>query len=436
MLGCRQFAQSYRLRARENSDAATRRYRNRRDGVAGIVIVGAGQAAATLAETLRRRGHDGPVTIIGDEADPPYQRPPLSKKYLTGEIARERLYLRPPQAWADDGITIRIRTRATGIDRAARRVDLSDGSTLTYDRLVLATGSVPRRLPDGIGGNLPGVFSIRSLADADAMAPHLRHNARLVVIGGGYIGLEAAAVARRRGLHVTVIEAAPRILGRVAAPETAAWFLALHRTQGVTVIEGAALARLEGDSAVQRAVLADGRVLPADLVVAGIGIQPATALAEDAGLAIDNGIAVDAFCATSDPDIFAIGDCASFPQDNRRLRLESVPNAIDMGAALAATLTGAPQPYVARPWFWSDQYEVKLQIAGLNAGYDRVVARPGPREGTQSVWYFQGRTLLAVDAMNDPRAYMTGKRWIEAGQSPNPAAIADAARDLRDISVA
>jgi 3-phenylpropionate/trans-cinnamate dioxygenase ferredoxin reductase component len=278
------------------------------------------------------------------------------------------------------------------------------------------------------------VLYMRDVADADALAAAAAPRRRALIVGGGYIGLEAAAVLSEKGLAVTLIEAAPRILGRVAAPATADYFRALHAGHGVDIREGAALVRLTGDDGrVTGAELAHGSHLPADVVLVGIGIQPDDALANAAGLEVENGVRVDAHGRTSDPRIFAAGDCTSFPYRGGRVRLESVPNAIDQGEAVAAAMLGDTSGYVARPWFWSDQYDVKLQIAGLNAGYDRTVTRPGARPGAQSVWYYAGDRLLSVDAMNDPRAYMTGKRWIEAGHSPDPAAIADPATDLKAL---
>jgi len=396
----------------------------------GIVVIGAGQAAASLVARLREDGHEGAITLIGDEAAPPYQRPPLSKKYLMGEMALERLYLRP-RSWYDEaGITLRLGTRVTGIDRAARQV-VTGTDRLDYDTLVLATGSVPRRLPPAMGGDLDGVHVVRSLADVDAMAPGIVPGARVLIVGGGYIGLEAAAVAASRGMDVTLVEMAPRILQRVAAPETADYFRALHRRHGVDIREGVGLDHLRGDGHVTGARLGDGSEIDVDMVIVGIGIAPDTALAEAAGLETDNGIAVDARGRTSDPAIWAAGDCASFPYRGARLRLESVPNAIDMGEHVAASLMGAGAPYIPKPWFWSDQYDVKLQIAGLGTGHDRIVTRA--RDPALSVWYYRGDTLLAVDAMNDPRAYMVGKRLIEAGHSADPAQVADPAVDLKAL---
>jgi 3-phenylpropionate/trans-cinnamate dioxygenase ferredoxin reductase component len=396
-----------------------------------IVVVGGGQAGAALVARLRALGHDGPLTLVCDEPVPPYQRPPLSKKYLLGEMGVERLYLRPETFYAEQGIELRTGAPAKAIDRAARTVRLRD-EDLPYDKLALATGALPRPLPAEIGGELPGVYLMRTLADADRMEPEFREGRRVLIVGGGYIGLEAAAVAASRGLRVTLVEAAPRILGRVASAETADFFRGLHRAHGVDIREGAGLVRLiERGGRVAGAELADGEEIALDSVVVGIGIAPDTWLAEAAGLAIDNGIATDALCRTSDPAIWAAGDCASFPWRGGRVRLESVQNAIDGAEHAAATMLGSTEPYLPSPWFWSDQYDCKLQIAGLNAGYARTVARPGSRPGGRSVWYFGERGLLAVDAMNDPRAYMQGKRWLETGVSPDPARIADPAVDLR-----
>ena len=397
--------------------------------MAGVVIVGAGQAAASAAARLRALGYARPITVIGAEPVAPYQRPPLSKGYLLGQMPLERLLLRAPEYWAEHDVGLRLGAPVSAIDRAAKLVRVA-GEALAYSALILATGAVPRRLPAATGGDLGGVHLVRSLADVDAMAPAMQPGARLVVVGGGYIGLEAAAVARKLGLQVTLVEAAPRILGRVASAETANEIRALHARHGVTIIEGIGIARLAGQGRVRAVELADGRSLAADLVVVGIGIAPATALAEAAGLALENGIAVNDFGCTSDPSIWAAGDCAAFPHAGARLRLESVGNAIDMAECVAENIMGAGRAYLPKPWFWSDQYDVKLQIAGLNSGYDKVVARRA--EGT-SHWYFRGETLLAVDALNDARAYMIGKRLIEAGRSPDAAAVADTTTDLKAL---
>ncbi|NCQ24627.1 MAG: pyridine nucleotide-disulfide oxidoreductase [Rhodobacteraceae bacterium CG17_big_fil_post_rev_8_21_14_2_50_63_15] len=396
----------------------------------GVVVIGAGQAGASLVAKLRGEGYRGAVTLIGDEPVPPYQRPPLSKRYLLGEMALERLYLRPASYYAEAGIDLRLGCPVTAIDRTARKVVLG-AAQLGYDTLVLATGSRPRRLPAAIGGDLGAVHVVRSLADVDAMAPGFVPGARVLIVGGGYIGLEAAAVAAMRGMKVVLVEMAERILQRVAARETSDYFRALHVRHGVEIREGLGLERLLGEGKVRGARLSDGTEIGVDMVIVGVGILPDTALAESAGLAIDNGIAVDGLGRSSDPAIWAAGDCASFPYRGGRLRLESVPNAIDMAECVAGNIMGAGVPYLPKPWFWSDQYDVKLQIAGLGSGHDRIVTRDAG--DSVSFWYYAGDRLLAVDAMNDPRAYMVGKRLIEAGMSADPAIVVDARVDLKAL---
>ncbi|NYS23752.1 FAD-dependent oxidoreductase [Rhodobacteraceae bacterium 2376] len=399
--------------------------------MAGIVVVGAGQAGAALVAKLRALGHDGPLTLIGAEPVPPYQRPPLSKAYLLGEMDMERLFLRPESYYTEQGITLITDAAVTALDPARRQIRMGD-QTLDYEQLALTTGAIPRRLPAAMGGDLAGVHTVRTLADVDRMAPEFVAGRRMVVIGGGYIGLEAAAVGAKRGLAVTVIEAAPRILQRVAAAETSDYMRQLHAGQGVTLLEGTPLERLEGrDGRDIAAHLADGRVIAADFVVCGIGITPDDALAQAAGLTIDNGIATNAQGRTSDPHVWAAGDCASFPWRGEQMRLESVQNAIDQAECVAANMLGADQPYDPVPWFWSDQYDMKLQIAGLGTGHDRVIVRESG--SARSHWYFGGGTFLAVDAMNDPRAFMLGKRLLTQRRSPDPARLADPAVDLKDL---
>ncbi len=396
-----------------------------------LVVIGAGQAAASLVAKARSLGFEGEITVIGEEAAPPYQRPPLSKAYLLGEMELERLYLRAENFYAENNITLRLGTRVEAIDRAEKVLRLDGGDSLSYDILALTTGSVPNRLPNAIGGDLDGVYTVRTLADVDAMAPEFAEGKSVLIVGGGYIGLEAAAVASKKGLKVTLVEAADRILQRVASPETSGYFRELHKSHGVDLREGCGLVRLTGEGRVSGAELTDGTSLDVDFVIVGVGIRPGAGLAERAGLVIDNGIAVDAEGRTSDPSIWAAGDCASFPQDGGRARLESVGNAIDMGELVAANIMGAGKSYIAKPWFWSDQYDVKLQIVGLNTGYDQIVTRG---EGaTVSFWYYRGDTLLALDAMNDPRAYMVGKRLIESGKSPDKAAVANMEIDLKEL---
>ena len=400
--------------------------------MAHIVVVGAGQAGSSLVSKLRNSGFEGKVTLVGAEPHPPYQRPPLSKKYLLGDMPLDRLYLRPETFYREQNITLRLGLPITKIDPNGRSI-LLDNEVVSYDHLALTTGSVPRSLPPAIGGALDGAHVVRDLRDVDAMAPRFDAKARVLIVGGGYIGLEAAAVAATKGLEVTLVEMADRILQRVAAPQTSDFFRNLHHSHGVDIREGVGLERIFGDRTVTGAALTDGSVLDLDFVIAGIGVTPATDLAEQAGLEIDNGIKTNALGQSSDPHIWAAGDCASLPYRGGRIRLESVQNAIDQAETVAENMLGANRPYQPMPWFWSDQYDVKLQIAGLNNGYDHVVTRPGEKGGAVSFWYYNKASLLAVDAANDPRAYMIGKRLIEAGKSPAIDVIEDPKSDLKAL---
>jgi 3-phenylpropionate/trans-cinnamate dioxygenase ferredoxin reductase subunit len=397
-----------------------------------VVVVGGGQAGAALVARLRNDGFTGAVTLVGDEPVLPYQRPPLSKKYLLGEMAEERLYLKPASFYDEQKIELVTGTPVIAIDRAAGEIVTGD-RRIPYDSLALTTGALPRMLPAAIGGALGGVYPVRTLADVDAMAPEVVAGRRVLIIGGGYIGLEAAAVCALKGLTVTLIELAPRILQRVASPATSDFVRDLHQGHGVDMRETTGLERLTGGERVDGAILSTGERLEIDFAIIGIGIVPDTRLAGAAGLTLENGIAVDDRCRSSDPAIFAAGDCASFPYKGDRIRLESVQNAIDQAEHVAKVIMGSREDYLPYPWFWSDQYDARLQIAGLNTGYDRTVIRPGHRPGGQSIWYFRGDTLLAVDAISDPKAYMQGKRWIEAGFSPDSAAVADPDVDLKSL---
>jgi 3-phenylpropionate/trans-cinnamate dioxygenase ferredoxin reductase subunit len=399
--------------------------------MAQVVIVGAGQAGAAAAAKLRSLGHEGAITVIGAEPAPPYQRPPLSKAYLLGEMEEERLWLRSPDFWDEARITLRLGQPVSAIDTVERTVTMG-AQTLPYDELILTTGATPRHLPAEIGGALDGVYTVRTLADVDTMRPEFREGRKLIIIGGGYIGLEAAAVGRKLGLEVTVIEMAPRILQRVACPETSAYFRALHQDHGATILESTGLDRIIGDSHVIGVRLKDSRQLPADFVIVGVGITPNTAEAAAAGITLDNGIRTDAQGRTSAPHVWAAGDCASFPHLGLQMRIESVGNAIDQAELVAENIMGAAKDYIPAPWFWSDQYDTKLQIAGLNVGYDRIITR-GPVADAVSYWYYHGDTFLAVDAMNDSRAYMVGKRLIESGRTPDPARLTDPNTDLKAL---
>ena len=400
--------------------------------MAGIVVVGAGQAGASVVAKLRALDYAGQITLIGEEPSPPYQRPPLSKKYLLGERELERMYLRPESFYAENQIDLCVNEQVTSIVPGAKEITTT-GRTIEYDHLVLATGSVPRTLPAAMGGDLEGVYLVRGLSDVDAMAPEFREGAHVLIVGGGYIGLEAAAVAAKKGLKVTLIEMADRILKRVASPETSDYFRTLHQGHGVDIRESTGLERLVGEGRVTGAHLADGEELDVDFVIVGVGIDPATELAAMAGLEIDNGIKTNDTCQTSAPNIWAAGDCASFPYRGDQVRLESVPNAHDMAECVAENIMGAGKTYVPQPWFWSDQYDIKLQISGLNTGYDNVITRPDGKGKGMSFWYFKGDELLAVDAVNEPRAYMVGKRLIDAGKSPTPDQIADTGLELKTL---
>jgi len=397
-----------------------------------IVIIGAGQAGSSAAFKLRSLGCRGEITLIGSEAFPPYQRPPLSKGYLLGDVERERLFLRPADSYPEANIRLILGAEVNSIDADTRTMSIGR-DVLHYDELILTTGSAPITLPAAIGGTLGGVYAVRTLANIDAMAPEFTEGRKVLIVGGGYIGLEAAAVSAKMGLNVTVVEMADRILQRVASPQTSDYFRTLHQDNGVDVIEGAGLKRLVGDGCVKQAELTNGQTLDIDMALVGIGIRPNITLAQAAGVEINNGISTDALGRTSRPHIWAAGNCASFPFDGKRIRLESVPNAIDQAETVATNIMGANTEYKAKPWFWSDQYDVKLQIAGLNTGYESIIVRAGARAGSVSHWYYAGARLLAVDAMNAPREFMIGRRLIEAGKSPDSVAIADPQTDLKSL---
>lgn len=376
-----------------------------------IVIVGAGQSALKCAETLRRLGFDGAIRMIGDEPHPPYQRPPLSKKFLSGECTSEQLWLAPPAFFEKNAIELMTGTEAIAIDRSQRSVALRDGRNLPFGRLLVATGSRPRSLAIA-GARLSGVHALRGIDDVVAMRSELAEAARIVIIGGGYIGLEVAAVLRTMSRDVTVLEAQDRLLQRVVSPEVSHYFAELHRAKGVRIFTGATVQAIAGRDRVEAVETGVGR-LPADIVLVAIGSVANDELAAAAGLETANGIVVDAMCHAAD-GIHAAGDCARFP--SRRygtpIRLESVQNATDQGRAAAAAMLGAPEIYDPVPWFWSDQYDTKLQIAGLSLGHDRVSVDGDPATGSFAVSYFAGDRLLAVDAINAPRAHMMARRQL------------------------
>lgn len=399
-----------------------------------LVIVGAGQAGFALAAKLRALKDSRPITIIGAEECLPYQRPPLTKKYLLGEMDFDRLLFRPEHWYHDNDVEIRLSTWAEQIHRDTKQLLTQDGGVLDYGTLALTTGSTPRRLPATIGGDLDGVYVARDKRDADMLAEEMRAGRRVLIIGGGYIGLEVAAVARHRGLEVTVIEMADRILQRVAAKETADIMRVIHQDRDVVIREKTGLKQLVGrQGRVVAAELSDGSTLEVDFVIVGIGVVPNDQLAKEAGLEVTNGIVVDEFGRTSDPSIYAMGDCAVLPWKGGRIRLESVQNAVDQAEAVAAVIAGGNEAYDPNPWFWSDQYDVKLQIAGFNLGYDDTILRHGTREGSCSIWYFKDRQFIAVDAINDAKAYVTGKKLLESGINPDRAILADQSSDLKQL---
>jgi 3-phenylpropionate/trans-cinnamate dioxygenase ferredoxin reductase subunit len=396
-----------------------------------FIIVGGGQAASQAVQTLRQQGFAGKLTLIGEEPHLPYQRPPLSKKYLAGELPRERLFLRHAAFYAEKAVTLELGRSATELDLANHIVRLDDGRTLSYDRLLLATGSAVRRLPIP-GADLAGVHYLRTIADVDAIAARLAPNARVLLVGAGYIGLEVAAVTAQRGFAVTVVEALERAMARTVAPQVSEFYHRQHREHGVTIHYGAAVRAFHGAGGVSAVELADGRRLDCDVAIVGIGVVPNVALARAAGLSCDNGIVVDAHAQTGDEHVFAAGDCTNQPLGTlgRRVRLESVPNAIHQAKVAASGMLGAPTTYSEVPWFWSDQYDLKLQIAGLSTGYEEVAIRTGATAHSFAAYYLAGGKVIAVDAVNSPHDFMNGKKLVAAGVALTAAEIGDPATDL------
>ncbi|PXW97651.1 3-phenylpropionate/trans-cinnamate dioxygenase ferredoxin reductase subunit [Sphaerotilus hippei] len=405
---------------------------------APVVIIGAGQAGVTCAESLRSGGWSGTITLLGDEPHGPYHRPPLSKAWLAGELDEARLVMRAPEALARKRITLRTGVRVVSIDRAARQVQLADGERLPYGGLVLATGARPRHLPLP-GSDAAQVLPLRSLDDASRIAAGLARCAELqrpvVVIGGGFIGLEVAATARDRGLAVTVLEAGPRLLGRVLAPMLSHWYARLHQDHGVQLRLEARPEAIESDAGGVSAVrLADGSRLPCALVVLGVGVQADDGLARQAGLETEHGIVVDDCARTADPRIAAAGDCtARRLADGTLLRLESVQNATEQAKSAAAALLGQARPFTTTPWFWSDQYDRKLQMAGLSGGAEAWALRGELGGASFSVWHYRAGRLVAVDAVNAPRDHLQARRLLDAGLTPTPAQVEDAGFDLGSL---
>jgi len=403
---------------------------------ADIVIVGTGHGGAQAAIALRQNGFAGSIAMIGRDSEPPYERPPLSKEYLAGEKPFERIYIRPPQFWADKDVALRLKTSVVAIDPQVREVVLSDESRMAYGKLVWAAGGDPRRL-DRPGADLPGVHSVRNRGDVDRMMAELEAGARrAVVIGGGYIGLEAAAVLRKVGCEVTLLEALPRVLARVAGEELSRFYEAEHRRQGVDVRLEAAVERIVGEDKVTGVALNGGETIPADLVVVGIGIVPSVGPLIAAGAAGANGVDVDEFCRTSLDDVYAIGDCAAHANPyagGAVIRLESVQNANDMANVAARSICGEARPYNAVPWFWSNQYDLRLQTVGLSLDHDETVLRGDPDARKFSVVYLSEGRVIALDCVNATKDYAQGRKLVEAGARPDREALADPEISLKAL---
>jgi 3-phenylpropionate/trans-cinnamate dioxygenase ferredoxin reductase subunit len=400
-----------------------------------IVIVGAGQAAGQAAVSLRQHGFAGSIVLVGDEAYLPYQRPPLSKKYLAGDLPAERLLVRPAEFYEDAKVELRLQTRVAAIDRQNACVVTADDERIAYDKLILATGSRVRRLPVD-GTELKGVYYLRTIADVDAVRAAWSKGGSVVIIGAGYIGLEVAAVARQAGLDVTVVEMADRVMSRVVSPEISDFYQIEHTNHGVRFRLSVGVAAIHGRKRVKSVETTDGETIAADFVVIGVGILPNTELATAAGLEVDDGIVVDDQCRTSDPAIYAAGDCTSHPSAiyGRRLRLESVHNALEQAKTAAANICGEETHYADVPWFWSDQYDLKLQIAGLSAGYDDVVIRGNPAERAFSCLYLREGGLIAVDAINAPRDFVQSKSLIATGRKLAVEQLANPDVALKDMT--
>ena len=402
-----------------------------------VLIVGGGHAGAQAAIALRQQKFAGSIAIVSTEPEFPYERPPLSKEYLSGDKPFERILLRPEAFWAERGVAMRLGETVVSVDAGAHVVATDKGETIGYGHLVWATGGAPRRLSCA-GAELIGVHGVRTRADVDRMMAELPGVTRAVVIGGGYIGLEAAAVLAKLGKHVTLLEALPRVLARVAGPDLSAFYDAEHRAHGVDLRTGAAVDCIEGDGTRATGVrLADGTVLGCEMVIVGIGIVPAIEPLLGAGAEGGNGVDVDAHCRTSLPDVFAIGDIAAHENafaGGGRIRLESVQNANDMATVVAKAIAGEPAAYHAVPWFWSNQYDLKLQTVGWSAGHDEAVTRGDPATRSFSVVYLKGGKVVALDCVNATRDYVQGRALVVAGAAPDRARLADAGVPLKELA--
>jgi 3-phenylpropionate/trans-cinnamate dioxygenase ferredoxin reductase component len=403
---------------------------------ADVIIVGAGHAGAQAAVVLRQQGFAGSIMMIGREPEPPYERPPLSKEYMAGEKPFERLYIRPPAFWAEKRVELRLGAEVVALDAAAQTITLGDGSQLGYGDLIWAAGGDPRKLACD-GAELVGVHAVRNRADVDAIMAELPQVDRVVVIGGGYIGLEAAAVLTKLGKKVVLLEALPRVLARVAGEQLSAFYEAEHRAHGVDLRTNAAVAAIEGEGGKVSGVrMADGSIIAAQSVIVGIGIIPSVSPLIAAGAEGQNGVNVDPHCRTSLPHIYAIGDCAAHTSrfaDGATIRLESVQNANDQAAIAAKAICGDLQPYSATPWFWSNQYDLKLQTVGLSTGHDEAVLRGDVSARSFSVIYLKSGRVIALDCVNMVKDYAQGRKLVEAGIVIDPCDLADTSRQLKEI---
>ena len=401
-----------------------------------VLIIGAGQAAAQTAASLRQGGFDGSITIVGDEPSLPYQRPPLSKAYLKGDLEQERLYFKNSEWYAAENVEVLTETKVISVDVKANTTKTNTGKTISFDHLVFATGSRNRQLPME-GADLENVFGLRDLADVDALRPHVGEDKKLVIIGAGYIGLETAAVAKTLGTDVTVLELADRVLARVTSPIISAFYENLHNRHGVSIKTACSTSSInEKDGKVENVTLSTGEVLPCDALLIGIGILPNIQIAKDAGVECEDGILVDETGRTNLPNVYAAGDCAKrlIQPYGRMGRLESVHNAIEQGKQVAAAILGKLAPKLDCPWFWSDQYNIKLQIAGLSTDYDNLVIRGDEKSEKFSVFYFKNDVLIAADAINSPPEFMTAKRLITAQAKVPPTRLADSDHSLKEIA--
>ena len=397
----------------------------------GIVIIGAGHAAGQAAASLRQAKFEGPITIIGDEAHAPYQRPPLSKQYLAGTQLADKVYLRAEKFYADKDIQLMLGTRATQIDPSTKTINLDNGETIAYEKLLISTGSRPRKLSIE-GSDLSGIHYLRTMDDVDGIRADVKPGANLVIVGGGYIGLEVAAVGIELGMNVHVLEMEERILQRVTTPEMSAYYHKLHTDRGVHIHTQTGVTGFSGNDSVEK-VLCGDESFDADIVIVGIGIIPNIEIAEEAGIHCNNGIVVDDHCRTSDPDIYAAGDCTNHPNPlmNKRLRLESVPNAMDQARVSTANMLGDDKVYAAIPWFWSDQYELKLQMVGFSADGDSQVLRGDMDTHQFAIFYLKEGKVVAADAVNSPKEFMLCKQMI--GKSADPAQLANPETDLKSL---